>query len=97
MESRLAGIVATLWFFFALLSLFIASVLSPMGLRLLLPGTHPTTWIYPVLLTLPPVAIGLGKFIGTRRLRLLLWPLGVALGVVASLLFFYFAAIFFGH
>lgn len=97
MESRLAGIVATLWFFFALLSLFIASVISPMGLRLLLPGTHPTTWIYPVLLTLPPVAIGLGKFIGPRRSRQLLWPLGGALGVAASLLFLYVAATFVGH
>lgn len=97
MENRLSAIVATLWFFFALLSLFVASVFSPMGLRMLLPGTHPTTWIYPVLLTLPPVAIGLGKFIGARRSRLLLWPLGGALGVVASLLFLYAAATIVGH
>jgi len=97
MESRLAGIVATLWFFLALLSLFIALVFSPMGLRLLLPDAHPITWIYPALLTVPPVVLGLERLIGTRVSRLLLWPLASALGVVALLLFAYLAATFVGH
>lgn len=97
MESRLAGIVATLWFFFALLSLFIALVFSPMGVGLLLPNTHPITWIYPAFLTLPPVVLGLGRLIGTTGSRLLLWLLAAALGVVALLLFAYLAATFVGH
>jgi len=97
MASRLTGIVATLWFFFALLSLFIALVFSPMGLRLLLPGNHPVTWFYPVLLVLPPVVLGLGKAIGTRLSPLLLWPLAVSLGLVALLLFGFLAATFVGH
>jgi multidrug efflux pump subunit AcrB len=44
MTGRLTGIVATLWFFTAMLSLFIAMVFSPMGLGLLLLDSHPVTW-----------------------------------------------------
>jgi hypothetical protein len=97
MESRLAGIVATLWFFFALLSLFIALVFSPMGLRLLVPDTHPITWIYPAFLILPPMVLGVGNLIGTRASRLLLWPLAAAQGMVVLALFAYLAATFVGH
>lgn len=97
MTSRLAGIVGTLWFFFALLSLFIALVMSPMGLRLLLPGMHPITWLYPAFLTLPPAVLVLGSFIDNKVSRLVLWPLVVALGLLAFLLFGYLAATFVGH
>lgn len=97
MTSRLAGIVGTLWFFFALLSLFIALAFSPMGLRLLLPGVHPITWLYPAFLVLPPVVLALGSVIGNKVSRLLLWPLAVALGLLAFLLFAYLAAIFVGY
>lgn len=97
MESRLTGVVATLWFFFAVLSLFIAVGFSPLGLRLLLPGTHPNTWIYPALLTLPPIALGSSRIVGSTNARLLLWPLATVLGVAAVLLFAYLAATFVGH
>ena len=97
MASRLTGIVATLWFFFALLSLFIALAFSPMGLSLLLPGNHPITWLYPAFLVLPPVVFGLGKVMGTRVSSLLLWPLAVALGLIALLLFSFLAVTFVGH
>jgi len=97
MTSKLTGIVATLWFFFALLSLFIASAFSPMGLRLLLPDAHPITWIYPAFLVLPPVVLSLSAIIGTRVSRLLLWPLAVALGLIAFLLLGYLAGTFVGH
>lgn len=97
MTSRLAGIVGTIWFFFALLSLFIALAFSPMGLRLLLPGEHPITWLYPAFLALPPVVLGLGSVIGAKVSRLLLWPLAVALGLIAFLLFGFLTASFVGH
>jgi hypothetical protein len=97
MESRLAGIVATLWFFFALLSLFIALIFSPLGPRLLLPGTHPSTWIYPAFLTLPPVILALRMLIGKRVSHLLLWPLATALALVSLLLFAFLAATFVGY
>lgn len=97
MTGRLTGIVATLWFFTALLSLFIALVFSPMGMRLLLPGTHPVTWLYPAFLMLPPVVLGLSTIIGAKVSRLLLWPLALALGLMAFLLFGFLAATFVGH
>lgn len=95
--SRLTGIVATLWFFFALLSVFIALVFSPMGLRLLLPSTHPITWLYPAFIALPPVVLGLTAVIGTRVSRLLLWPLAGTLGLAAFLLFSFLAVTFVGQ
>ena len=97
LENRLAGLVATLWFFFALLSLFIALVFSPMGLRLLLPGTHPGTWVYPALLTLPPIALGCQKLAGRVISRLMLWTITLSLAVVALLLFAFLAASFVGY
>ncbi|PZU62897.1 hypothetical protein [Sphingobium sp.] len=84
-------------FFFALFSLFIALAFSPMGLRLLLPGSHPITWLYPAFLALPPAILVLGSVIGNKVSRLLLWPLAVALGLLAFLLFGYLAATFVGH
>ena len=72
MTGRLTGIVAALWFFFALLSLFIALAFLPLGLRLLLPSTTPSTWVYPLLLALPPIVLGFGRFLGPRVSSLLL-------------------------
>jgi len=97
MTSRLIGIVATLWFFSVLVSLFIALAFSPLGLRLLLPSTHPSTWLYPAFLALPPVVLGLGRLLGPRVSRLLLWPLVMTLGAAAMLLFGFLAAAFVGH
>lgn len=97
MENRLIGIVATLWFFIALLSLFVALVLSPMGLRLLLPGSHPSTWLYPALLTIPPVVLASRNLLGRTVSRPLLWLLVTALAVFTMLLFGFLGSIFVGH
>ena len=76
MRTRLFGIVATLWFFVAVLSLFVALVFSPLGLRLLLPGAQPSTWIYPTLLTVPPIFLLSEHWLGAK-------PSPVALGFLA--------------
>lgn len=97
MGTRLVGIVATLWLFFALLSLFVAFALSPMGLRLLLPATHPASWIYPALLVFPPVALLSRRLLGTRLSTGLLWTLTLALSLMALALFAFIGAMFLGH
>jgi uncharacterized membrane protein YfhO len=97
MTGRLTAIVATLWFFIVLLSLFIALVFWPMRLGLLLPGTHPLTWLYPAILLLPPVVLGLRTIVGARVSRLLLGPLALALGLIAFFLFGFLAATFVGR
>jgi len=97
MGSRLVGIVATLWFFFALLSLFVALAFSPMGLRLLIPGSHPGTWLYPAFLALPPIVLASQSLLGRRASRLVLWPLAVALSALAFLLFAFLGSTFVGH
>jgi len=97
METRLAGIVITLWFFFGLLSLFIASVFSPMGMGLLLPDRHPLSWIYPALLLLPPITLGLHRVSTSTASRLLLFAVATALGISALALFAFLAATFVGH
>ena len=97
MANRLAGFVATLWFFFALLSLFIALALSPMGLGLLLPDTHPITWVYPALLALPPIALVCQKFVSTQVFRVVFWALALSLAVVGLALFAFLFGVFLGH
>lgn len=97
MKTRLLGMVATLWFFFALASLFIAAVLSPMGLSLLLPDRHPSSWLYPALLSVPPIVLLGQHFLSARLSKTLLWPLAVALGLFAFLLFAFLASFFFAH
>lgn len=97
MGTRLAVIAATLWFFFALLSLFVALALSPMGLRLLLPAAHPTSWIYPTLLVVPPIVLLSRRLLGARLSSSLLWALTLALGLMAVVLFAFIGALFFGH
>ena len=97
MGSRLTGIVATLWFFIAILSLFVALVLSPMGLRLLLPGSSPVTWVYPALLTIPPVALACQKYLGRSVSAVLLWLIAISLSAFALLLFALLATTFLGN
>ncbi|ANK12903.1 hypothetical protein [Erythrobacter neustonensis] len=97
MGNRLAGIAATLWFFFALLSLFVALALSPMGLRLLLPTAHPASWIYPTLLVAPPIALLSQRLLGARLSSRLLWPLTLALGIMLLALITLIGALFLGH
>jgi len=97
MERRLIGIVATLWFFFALLSLFVALAFSTMGLRMLLPGVQPKTWIFPVFLALPPAILASQKLLTPRVSRILLWPVAVALATLALLLLIFLASTFFGR
>jgi len=97
MENRLVGIVATLWFFVTLLSLFIALAFSPMGLLLLLPGINPTTWIYPAFLALPPIALGCQNVMGKTISRLLLWLLTSVMTAAVLLLSGYLAMSIVGH
>ena len=96
MSARLNGIVATLWFFFAIASLFIALALSPMGLRLLLPGSQPTSWIYPSLLLFPPLLLVGQRVVGTRASKVIGWALAIAMAVVGLLLILFLAAKFLG-
>lgn len=97
MGTRLFGIIVTLWFFFALQSLFVALVLSPMGLRLLLPGANPTSWLYPALLVCPPFALLTQRLVGSRLSNALLWFFALVLGGMVALLFVFLGSLFFGH
>lgn len=97
MENRLAGIVATLWFFFALLSLFLALAFSPIGLRSLLPGPHPITWICPVLLAMPPMALAYRLILGRAVPRLCLWAVAILLAAFGFLLVVFVVTTFVGH
>ena len=94
-KARLTGVVATLWAFFALFSVFVALTLSPMGLRLLLPSTHPSTWIYPALLVIPPSVLLCQRFLSMRVAQVLLWCLSLALGAFTLLLVAFTASFFF--
>ena len=96
MSARLTGIVATLWFFFAVASLFIALALSPLGIRLLLPGLHPTSWIYPALLLFPPLLLIGQRVMGERAARSLGWILAISMTAAGLLLFAFLAATFLG-
>ena len=97
MRNRLIGIVATLWFFFAVLSLFMALAISPMGLRLLLPGTRPITWLYPALLIMPPVILACQNGLGAKLSRTLLWLFASVLAAFALVLFAFLSLMFVGH
>ncbi len=97
MANRLTGIIITLWFFFAVLSVFVALAFSPMGLRLLLPDKHPVSWVYPALLVLPPVTLALQSVLSARLSRILLWALLVPLTALTLLLVAFFGSAFFAH
>ena len=97
MANRLTSIVITLWFFFAVLSVFVALVFSPMGLRLLLPDKHRVSWVSPALLVLPPVSLALQSVLSARLSRILLWALLVPLAALTLLLVAFFGSAFFAH
>lgn len=97
MMERLSGIVATLWFFFALLSLFVALAFSPLGLRLLLPGIHPFTWIYPAFLVVPPFVLAGRKVLNPKNFRGLLWILASGLAAMGLLLGAFITTMLVGH
>jgi len=93
----LTGIIITLWFLFAVLSVFVALAFSPMGLRLLLPDKHPVSWVYPALLVLPPVTLALQSVLSARLSRILLGALIVPLTALTLLLVAFFGSAFFAH
>jgi hypothetical protein len=97
MANRLTGIILTLWFFFAVLSVFVALAFSPMGLRLLLPDKHLISWVYPALLVVPPVALASQSLLSARLSRILLWALVVPLTAFTLLLIAFFGSAFFAH
>lgn len=97
MANRLTGIIITLWFLFAVLSVFVALAFSPMGLRLLLPDKHPVSWVYPALLVLPPVTLALQSVLSARLSRILLGALIVPLTALTLLLVAFFGSAFFAH
>ena len=97
MANRLTGIIITLWFLFAVLSVFVALAFSPMGLRLLLPDKHPVSWVYPALLVLPPVTLALQSVLSAMLSRILLGALIVPLTALTLLLVAFFGSAFFAH
>jgi multidrug efflux pump subunit AcrB len=97
MANRLTGIILTIWFFFVVLSVFVALAFSPMGLRLLLPDKHPVSWVYPALIVVPPVALASQGIFSARLSRILLWALVVPLTVFTLLLIVFFGSAFFAH
>ena len=96
MSQRLSSILMTLWFFFAIASLFIALALSPMGIRLLLPGSQATSWVYPALLVLPPLLLLVQRSLGSRVSRPLALILAASLALIGLLLFVFLASMFVG-
>ena len=97
MSTRLVGIVATLWFFFALLSLFIALALSPLGLRLLLPAANPASWVYPSLLVFPPVVLLTQRLLGATLSKMALRFLALTLGSMTLLMFVFVRSLILGR
>ena len=96
MGQRLTSILVTLWFFFAIASLFIALAMSPMGIRLLLPNSQPSSWLYPALLALPPIPFLVQHSLGSRVSRPLAFILATSLAFVGLLLFLFVASMFVG-
>jgi len=95
MSSRLSGIVATLWFFFAIFSVFVALVLSPMGLRLLLPDAEPASWFYPTFLLLPPILLVAQGHFDSKLTRATLWLMSIGLTVLVLALVALLGRVFF--
>ncbi|MBA3729804.1 MAG: hypothetical protein H0W92_03230 [Sphingomonas sp.] len=96
MRTRLTGIVLTLWFILAVLSLFVALAFSPLGIRLLLPGSQPGTWIYPLFLTVPPVFLFSQHWLGDEASQITLWSFALALGAFVLVLLAFVGNLFFG-
>ena len=97
MNARLVGIVGTLWFFFALMMLFIAFVYSGVGFRLLLPEGHPATWIVPILLFGVPALLASQRFVSPKFSRPVFWMALIGLAVLGVGLFAFLSSIFVGH
>ena len=95
-STRLLGIVGTLWFFFAIMEMFVASI-SPMGIRILLPERHPATWIASMLLFGTPILILSQRFAPPKVAGVLSWITVAGLGFFVVALFAFLAAMFVGH
>ena len=94
---RLVGILGTLWFFFALMMIFIATVLSPMGLRILLPDRQPATWALLGLLFGTPLLLAGLHFAPPKVSAVLIWVICGFLALLTAALFLFLTALFVGR
>ena len=80
------------FWWFALFSFLVSA-----SLIALLPGPHPITWICPVLLAMPPMALAYRLILGRAVPRLCLWAVAILLAAFGFLLVVFVVTTFIGH